>query len=256
MQKLRVLVVDDEPLARARIRTLLLDDADVAIIGECADGGEAVEFIEKHWPDLVFLDVQMPVLGGFEVVEMVGAESMPAVIFVTAYDQYALRAFDVNALDYLLKPFDRERFEKALKRAKAQIERAQNGDFNERLLTLLKNIKAEQKPLERLIVKSGGRVFFLRAEEIDWIESVGNYLRLHTGKESHLIRETMNRLEARLDSAKFLRIHRSTMVNIQSIKELRPGVRGEYEVILLDGTTLHLSRGYRDRLNENLKEML
>lgn len=193
--RIRALIVDDEPLARERIRTLLRKEPDIEVAGECGDGGRAVTAIEKERPDLVFLDVQMPEAGGFEVLEAVGAERMPAVIFVTAYDKYALRAFEVHALDYLLKPFDRQRFREALERARAHIRRAQAGELHQRLLALLGDVRPAQARRERLVVREGGRIFFLRVEEIDWVEAAGNYVRLHAGKRSHLLRETLAGLE-------------------------------------------------------------
>jgi two-component system LytT family response regulator len=247
--KIRALIVDDEPLARERIRTLLADEPDVEMIGECAAGREAIAAIQRQNPDLIFLDVQMPELDGFGVLQMIGAERMPAIIFVTAYDQYALRAFEVQALDYLLKPFDRERFQKALQRARLQIQQAKDGDLNQRLLALLENLQPEKKRLERLVVKSGGRVFFLKAEEIDWFEAAGNYVRLHAGRESHLLRETIKNLETQLDPKKFLRLNRSTIVRIDRIKELRPWFNGEYAIILQDGARLTSSQGYREKLD-------
>lgn len=250
--KIRALIVDDEPLARERIRTLLKDEPEVEIVGECADGRRAVSTIREWKPDLIFLDVQIPEMDGFEVLKAVGPGAMPAVIFVTAYDQYALRAFDVHAIDYLLKPFDRQRFHRALRRAKGQISSEKHDDVNERLLALLEDLKGGQKYLERLVIKSGGRVFFLRVDEIDWMEAAGNYVRLHVGKELHLQRETMSALEAKLDPRKFVRIHRSRIVNLERIKELQPWFRGDYQVVLRDGTKLTLSRGYRDRLQEVL----
>ena len=245
---IRVLIADDEPLARERIRTLVEGEPDIEIISECSNGLESVSAIEALKPDLVFLDVQMPEMSGFEVLETIGVTYSPVVIFVTAYDQYALKAFEVHALDYLLKPFDRERFEKALGRAKTQIEHERGGDLSQRLLALLKDIKPAQKYTERLVIKSSGRVFFLRVDEIDWIESAGNYLRLHVGSEDHLLRDTMNSIETKLDPEKFYRIHRSTIVNVERIKELQPWFRGDYMVILRDGTQLTLSRTYRDKL--------
>lgn len=253
MSKIRALIIDDEPLARERIRTLLSVEEDVEIIGECADGREAVSTIKKESPDLLFLDVQMPEMSGFEVLEKIGAERLPSIIFVTAYDHYALRAFDVHALDYLLKPFDRERFQTALRRARLEIERAQGGHLQERLLLLLADLKVEQKYLERLVIKDAGRVFFLRTEEIDWIESAGNYVRLHVARESHLLRETMNTLESRLNSAKFLRIHRTTIINVERIRELHPLFRGEYILVLRDGTRLTSGRAYKEKLQELLE---
>jgi two-component system LytT family response regulator len=252
MATIRALIAEDEPLAREKIKTLLESEPEIEIIGECADGRETVSAIARQSPELLFLDVQMPELDGFGVVEAVGAERMPVVIFVTAYNQYALRAFEAHALDYLLKPFDRERFQKALQRAKAQIERARAGALNERLLALLAGLKAEPKVLERLVLKSGGRVFFLRAEEIDWVEAAGNYVRLHAGREAHLLRETINGLAAKLDPGQFLRIHRSTIVNLERIKELHPLFHGEYVITRQDGTQLTSSRGYREQLHKLL----
>ncbi|MDQ1610693.1 MAG: two-component system, LytTR family, response regulator, partial [Pyrinomonadaceae bacterium] len=244
-------IVDDEPLARERIKRFLADERDLELVGECAAGREAVAAIHALRPDLVFLDIQIPELDGFGVVKAVGVAEMPAVIFVTAYDRYALQAFDVNALDYLLKPYNHERFRKAVERARAQLSNGAKGELNERLLSLLENFKTEpMRHLERLMIKSSGRVFFLRADELDWIEAEGNYLRLHAGKESHLLRETMNRLASKLDPDKFLRIHRSTLVNIERIKELQPLFSGDYVVILRDGKQLTLSRSYRDKLLE------
>jgi two-component system LytT family response regulator len=249
---IRALIVDDEPLARQRICTLLEAEPDVQIVGECTDGRQAVAAIEKLRPDLMFLDVQMPALDGFGVLDAVDTDDLPIVIFVTAYDSYAIRAFEVHALDYLLKPFDRERFRKALERAREQFARQQNAGSRKQLRELLHDVKAERKPLERLVIKTAGRVFFLRADEIDWIEAAGNYLRLHVGSETHLLRETMNSVETRLDADKFMRIHRSTIVNIERIKELQPWFHGDYVVILRNGTQLPLSRSYRQKMHELL----
>lgn len=243
---MRTLIVDDEPLARERLRTLLRDEPDIELIGECADGKEAVSAIQGKNPELLFLDVQMPEMDGFAVLEAVGPERVPAVVFVTAYDRYALRAFDVHALDYLLKPFDRERFQKALERARAQV--GERGKLGDRLLALLKDIKDEPKRPERFVIKSAGRVFFLRADEIDWVEAAGNYVQLHVGSATHLMRETMGGLETRLDPEKFVRIHRSAIVQVDRIKEMQPAFHGDYIVILQDGTRLNLSRSYREKL--------
>ena len=252
MKKIRTLVVDDEPLARERLTSLLSAEADIEIVGQCRDGEEAVTAILDHTPDLVFLDVQMPAMNGFEVIEAVGAERMPLVIFVTAYDQHALKAFQVKALDYVLKPFDRDRFQDALQRARAQIQRDETGDLGRRLLALVKDLRRDQPKTDRLVVKSGGRLFFLRVDEIDWIEAAGNYVRLHVGQTSHLLRETMNAIEARLDPEKFFRIHRSRIVNMERIQEMQPWLNGEYAVLLRTGTRLTLSRGYREKLQERL----
>jgi two-component system LytT family response regulator len=248
MAKLRTLVVDDEPLARERLRSLLGGELDVECVGECTNGQEAVEAIRNHKPDLVFLDVEMPVLDGLGVIEEIGAEQMPAVIFVTAYDRYALRAFEIHALDYLLKPFDRERFQEAVRRARERVQRARGGDGG--LAGLLEESRGSRKPADRLVIKCGGRVFFVKTEDVDWIEAAGNYARVHVGTEIHLLRETMNALEGRLDGNRFLRIHRSTIVNIERIQELQPWFHGDYVVILRDGTQLTLSRGYRQKVQE------
>lgn len=248
--KIKALIVDDEPIARDRVRRMLREETDVEIIGECGNGKEAVNFVHENKPDLVFLDIQMPEMNGFETLQTINPEKVPAIIFVTAYDQYAIQAFDVHALDYLLKPFNRERFKRAVGRAREQIESTQVGKVDERLAALLADLTKSKKYLERLVVKSVGRVFFLRTDEVDWIEAAGNYAKLHVGREGHLIRETMNGLEAKLNPDKFLRIHRSTLVNIDRIKELNPLFSGDYTVMLKNGTELTLSRNYRDRLLE------
>ena len=252
MKKLRTVIVDDEPLARERLASLLSAEQDIEVVAQCRDGEEAVGAIDQHAPDLVFLDVQMPGLNGFEVIEAVGGEKMPLVIFVTAYDQHALRAFQVRALDYLLKPFDRERFKDALQRARTHIQRDETGDLGRRLLALVKDLRRDQPKTDRLVVKSGGRLFFLRTDEIDWVEAAGNYVRLHVGPTSHLLRETMNAIEGRLDPEKFFRIHRSRIVNMERIQEMQPWLNGEYAVVLRTGTRLTLSRGYREKLQERL----
>jgi two-component system LytT family response regulator len=195
----------------------------------------------------------MPQMGGFEVIQAVGNERMPLVLFVTAYDQHALKALQVRAPDYIPKPFDRERFSEALQRARKQIERDETGDLGRRLLALVKDLRKDQPRAERLVVKAGGRLFFLRADEIDWIEAAGNYVRLHVGNTSHLLRETMNAIEGRLDSEKFFRIHRSRIVNMERIQELQPWLNGEYSVLLRTGTRLTLSRGYREKLQDRLR---
>lgn len=246
-------MVDDEPLARERLTGLLFNEPDIDIVGQCRDGEEAVTSIVDLSPDLVFLDVQMPQMGGFEVIEAVGNERMPLVIFVTAYDQHALKAFQVRALDYILKPFDRERFSEALQRARKQIERDETGDLGRRLLALVKDLRKDQPRAERLVVKSGGRLFFLRADEIDYIEAAGNYVRLHVGNTSHLLRETMNAIEGRLDPEKFFRIHRCRIVNMERIQELQPWLNGEYSILLRTGARLTLSRGYREKLQDRLR---
>ena len=254
--KVRVLIADDEPLARERLRTLLGHEEWLELVAECPTGTDAIDAIGRLEPDLVFLDVQMPGASGFEVIEAVGAARMPLVVFVTAFDHYALRAFDVHALDYLLKPFDRQRFHEALIRARQTLERPSNGDLERRLLELVQDLKPTPQRLERFVIKSGGRVFFVRAGEIDWIEAAGNYVKLHVGNDAHLFRETMNAIEAQLDSDTFFRIHRSHIVNIERVKELQPWFNGEYVVFLRNGTRLTLSRSYRDKLQERLGRTL
>lgn len=250
--KTRVVIVDDEPLARERLRMLVAGEDWLEIVAECPDGLSAIATIQKLQPELVFLDVQMPGATGFDVIQAIGAERMPFVIFVTAYDRYALRAFDVHALDYLLKPFDRERFQQALRRARQQLERRSQGDLERRLLQLVQDLKPAPHRLERFVIKAGGRVFFVRSEEIDWIEAAGNYVKLHVGAEAHLFRETMNALESQLDPDTFFRVHRSHIVNIERVRELQPWFNGEYVVFLRDGTRLTLSRGYREKLQERI----
>ncbi len=251
---IRVLLVDDESLAREMLREMLQDDPQVIIVGESCNGREALEAIRTHAPDLIFLDVQMPELGGFEVLEALGRD-IPRVIFVTAYDQYAVRAFEVHALDYLLKPFDQERFDISWQRARAQILRDRDGGTDQRILALLEEMKAGNKYLERLVIKASGRIYFLETAEIDWIEAEGNYVSVHSAKKSHLLRETISSLESQLDPKKFLRIHRSSIVRIDRIQELQPWFHGEYRIILQNGTQLTLSRNYRDKLQEALGKL-
>ena len=249
--KIRTLIVDDEPMARERVRALLAQQPDVDILGEVADGPQAIAAIERLEPQLVFLDVQMPGLDGFGVLRGLSPERMPLVVFTTAYDEYALRAFEVHALDYLLKPFDSQRFFNTLDRARDRIERQRAGDLGKRLLAMVQDLKPDgPQPSDRLVVKSGGRIFFVRLDEIDWIDAAGNYVRLHVNGDTHLFRETMNAIEKRLDS-RFVRIHRSHIVNADRIKELLPS-DGEHTVVLQNGARLTLSRGYKGRLQERL----
>ena len=254
--KIRTLIVDDEPLGRERIRTLLAGDPEIEVIGECPDGRQAITAIEQRSPDLVFLDVQMPEVDGFCVLDAICGGRMPAIVFVTAYDRYAVRAFEVHALDYLLKSFDKERFAAALQRAKEAIRRSREGALNDRLAGLIEDLEAKKDRLTRLVIKSAGRIVFLRVEEIDWIEAADNYVRVHAGKEAHLIRETLQSIETRLDPTSFLRIHRSSLVNLERIRELRPVFHGDYLVRLTDGTELTLSRNYRDKLLDPLSQFL
>lgn len=250
--KIRTLLVDDEALARERLRSLLRGEPDLELIGECADGAEAVTAIERDQPDLVFLDVQMPELDGFDVLATAKPARPPVIIFTTAYSEHALRAFEVHALDYLLKPFDRDRLQVAVQRAREHLRLARTQALNEKLNALLADIRPPGQKVDRLVVKSGSRVVLIRTTDIDWIESADNYVNIHVGAESHLLRETMAALEARLDPRQFMRISRSTIVNLDRVKELQPMFHGDYVVILRNGTRLNLSRNYREKLQQLL----
>jgi two-component system LytT family response regulator len=254
--KIRTLIVDDEPLARQRLRRLLEADPDVAVVGESGDGRQAVTDLRELRPDLVFLDVQMPVLDGFGVLEALAGTALPVVIFVTAYDRYALKAFEVHALDYLLKPFDKARFAAALDRAKAQVRQGSAAALDARLRELLQTAAGRRPGPERLVVKSGGRIYFVRIGDVDWVEAAGNYVRLHVGKEDHLLRESLTALEKNLDPGRFVRIHRSTIVNLERVRELQPAFHGDYVIILHDGTELAVSRSCRENLEQSLRQAL
>jgi len=257
--KIRTLIVDDEPLARRNLRVLLERDAQIEILEECRNGREAVKAIKNLTPDLIFLDIQMPEMDGFDVLAHVGPEQIQAIIFVTAFDQYALKAFDVHALDYLLKPFDDERFARALERAKSQIAAREIDKLSKRLFALLEERESERKGsiqeehyLTRLMIKASNRMVLLKVEDIDFIEADGNYAKLHVGRKAHLLREKMHDLEGRLDPAKFVRIHRSVIVNLDRIKEMQPHFNGDYIVVLVDGQQLRLSRTRREHLESRL----
>jgi len=257
--KIRTLIVDDEPLARRNLRVLLERDAQIEILDECRNGREAVKAIKNLTPDLIFLDIQMPEMDGFDVLAHVGPEQIQAIIFVTAFDQYALKAFDVHALDYLLKPFDDERFARALERAKSQIAAREIDKLSKRLFALLEERESERKGsiqeehyLTRLMIKASNRMVLLKVEDIDFIEADGNYAKLHVGRKAHLLREKMHDLEGRLDPAKFVRIHRSVIVNLDRIKEMQPHFNGDYIVVLVDGQQLRLSRTRREHLESRL----
>ena len=264
---MRVIVADDEPLARQRMKRLLASEPEMEIIAECHDGPSTLDAVLRMRPELLFLDIQLPELDGFGVLAGIPANQMPLVIFVTAYDQHALRAFEVRAIDYLVKPFDAQRLHGAIERARRQLA-APGTNGATRLDQLVEHLATEQRELERALLKPGerylqrvmlrsqGRVFFIRTADVDYIEAAGNYVRLHCGKESHLLRVTMNAIEQRLDPEHFLRIHRSTIVNIDRVRELHPWPSGEFTVILRDGTKLKLSRGFRERLAERMGSAL
>jgi two-component system, LytTR family, response regulator len=258
-KKIQTLIVDDEPMARRTLRELLQDDPDVEIIGECGDGLEAVAFIDKQPPDLLFLDIQMPGLNGFEALAHTEPGRIPAIIFVTAYDQYALKAFEVHALDYLLKPFNDRRFSEALRQAKSHIELKEINQISRSLLNLLGTqvgsetpVAAPQTYLTRFMIKTDGRVVFVKASEVDWIAADDYFIKLHVRGRTHLLRMSLNELEEKLDPKAFLRIHRSSIVNFDSVRELQQTPSGEYVVVLKNGTELKLSRGRRERLEQLL----
>jgi two-component system LytT family response regulator len=244
--KIRALVVDDEPLARERIISLLRKELDVEVVAECSNGTEAVAAIRERRPDLVFLDVQMPGMGGFDALRELEKENLPLVIFVTAYDKHALKAFEVHALDYLLKPFKQERFKQTVQRARQALAAQQAGAASQNLLALLGQAKPEREYLTRIPVRVGDRVIFVKAEQIEYIESAGNYIVLHTAKENHVVRETLTALEEKLEPKQFLRINRSTLVRVDQIKEFQPLFKGEHAVLLHNGKQLTMTRGIRE----------
>jgi len=247
--KIRTLIVDDQPPARALIATLLRDEPDIEVVGECGNGSTAVAAIRKDSPDLVFLDVQMPGLDGFGVLAALDGKRLPLIVFVTAYEKHAVRAFEVRALDYLLKPFEYGRLHESVQRARARLQENRPEVYRDRLLGLLEDLSADSLSWDRLAIREAGRVVFLKLGEIDWIEAEGNYLRLHVGKASYLRRETMEAAEARLVPKKFLRLNRSTLVNLERVKEWQPLFHGDSVVILRDGTRLIVSRVYREKFD-------
>ncbi|HEX8898229.1 MAG TPA: LytTR family DNA-binding domain-containing protein [Chthoniobacterales bacterium] len=254
--KIRALIADDELLARKFIRRMLKQDPEVEIVAECSNGTEAVAMIRKEKPDLVFLDIQMPEMNGFAVLEEVGLDHLPEVIFTTAYESYAIRAFELHALDYLLKPFDQVRFKAALKYAKERFHSQQDEEKRLQIGTLLETIRAQPQYLDRVIIRADGRITFLQTREIDWLEADDKYIHLHTPKGTRMVRQTLSAMEDQLDPKKFVRVHRSAMVNTDRIKELQPLFNGEHTLILEDGTRLTLSRKYKDKLFELLGKPL
>jgi two-component system LytT family response regulator len=247
---IRTIIVDDEELGRKRISALLKSETDVEIVAECGDAASAHEAIARERPDLLLLDIQMPEQDGFTVIEAMAEEQRPVVVFVTAYDQYALRAFEAQALDYLLKPFNRTRFQKVMQRVRTQIARRQRDEVDQRLASLIKQVRGGSKYLGRIVIRSAGRISFLNVDDVDWFEACANYVQLHVGKECHLLRGTMGALEKQLDPEKFVRIHRRTIVQIDRIKEMLSSFEGEYLVVLRDGARLSLSRGYRHHFDQ------
>lgn len=263
----RVAVIDDEELSRGRLLRMLHAEPMVTDVIECAEGEAAVDVIVNHKPDLVFLDVQMPGMSGFDVIEAVGKDRMPSVVLTTAHEEYALRAFDMEVADYLLKPFSSERFRQALQRAVAQVTRGSDEEDVYALASLLQSIAAKQNRLERplggsregylqrFLLNAESRMILARSNDVRYFKSVGNYIRAHVGDESYVMRETMHNLEAKLDPKQFLRIHRATIVNIDFVKELQLWFGGSYKVVLCDGTELSLSRGYRQKMEERFQRL-
>jgi len=247
---MHILIVDDEPPARRRIRALLADVGDAEIVGECSNGQDAIAAIAEHKPEIVFLDIQMPGLNGFDVVKACSPTNAPLFVFVTAFDQHAIHAFDVHALDYLLKPFDKERFLDTLQRARDQIAKGDAVQTGRQLLNLLEDLKAPKKGEDRIAVKDSGRTIFVPVKQIDWIESSGNYVTIHAGVSQHLLRETMKGMESRLDPREFRRIHRNYIVNMARVAELHPWSGEEHVLVLRSGAKLPVSRRYRRNLDD------
>src|SRR5678815_4183224 len=250
VSSIKALIVDDEMLERDRIRELLKDHPEIEVIAEARNGQEAIDSVVNHNPDLVFLDVQMPDLDGFSVLQ--NLKQLPLIIFVTAYDQYALRAFDVHAVDYLTKPFDRKRFAEAVDQAKVFMKGAKEPD-TARIINMLQELRAGARYLERFAVRNGETVFFVRAEDVDAIEAQGNYVRLSLAGSSHLLRDTLNNIEAQINPRMFVRIHRRTIVNIDRVKEVQTWARGEYRVVLFTGAHYTLSRTYRQHFEKFIR---
>jgi len=245
---MRVLIVDDEPIARRGLRRLLEPEPGVEIVGEAASGTAAIEAIESLKPELVFLDIQMPEMDGLEVVATITPEKMPAVVFVTAYDKYAIDAFDLNAADYVLKPVDPERFGRALERVRQRLATGDRGDLEGRLMALLEQVRPAQR--ERLVIRSAGKIQFVAIDDIDWINAEDNYVRIHAAGKTYLMRETVGGIEERLDPARFVRIRRSTIVRIDRIREIRPLMNGTFELMLEDGTRVTSARRFRESIEK------
>jgi two-component system LytT family response regulator len=252
MPAIRTIIADDEHLARKKLRLLLGSEPGVQVVAECQDGQQTVEAVRAHKPDLLLMDVRMPDVDGFEVLLQLTSDEMPVVVFTTAYDQFAVRAFEAHAMDYLLKPFERERLHQAIERARAELLKSHNRDLTNRILDLLSSNaepKVNPRPTEdRMVIRAGGKVVFLDLAEVDWIEAAANYVKLNVGKESYLLREGIGRVSERLDPGRFVRIHRSVIVNVSKIKELQPCDSGEYIAVLKNGKELSCSRGYRAEL--------
>ncbi len=253
---MRAIIADDEHLSRKKLNVLLIAEPGIEIAAECRNGAETIAALKAHKVDLLFLDIRMPDMDGFEVLQNIPADRVPIVIFTTAFDQFAVRAFEAQALDYLLKPFDRDRLRQAINRARAEMLKLPDRETTHRLLNFLATAKADSQGDRRFVLKAGGRVVFLSFDEIDWVEAAANYVKLNVGKQSYLMREGIGHISKRLDSAQFVRIHRSTVVNVKKIKELQPVNSGEYIVLLNNGKELSCSRGYRAGLQQLIDKSL
>ncbi|QQS46925.1 MAG: response regulator [Acidobacteriota bacterium] len=249
---IRALIVDDEPLARERIRTLLEERRDIEVIGECGDGQEAAHRIPAERPDLVFLDIQMPELDGFEVIEAISRERLPAIVFVTAFDEHAIRAFEVNAIDYLLKPINAARFEQSVQRAIDRLANSGEREADRNLSDFVEKLRAERRYTKRFAVRSGSRLSFVRAADVDWLDVADNYVRLHVAGREHLVRGTLKLVESQLNPETFVRVHRSLIINLDRVESVEPYSHGEYTVTMKDGAKLTTSRSYSERLRELL----
>ncbi|MDD8016977.1 MAG: LytTR family DNA-binding domain-containing protein [Bacteroidota bacterium] len=254
---IRAIIVDDEPLAREKVELFVRDEADIEVVAVCGNGPDAVEAYHKYKPNLFFLDIQMPQMNGFDVLQQLTTNPFPAIIFITAFDEFALRAFEFHALDYLLKPFNQERFRFAVNRAREILTSTSQSEISmEQIKVLLDAYQKKSVLMERLIVKTNGKIIFLKVNEIEWLEAAGNYIKLHVWNEEHLIRDTMNSIETQLDPGKFVRIHRSTIVNVEQIKEMVPWFNGEYKITLKSNAQVFLSRGFKDNFNKLLGKNL
>ena len=254
---MRTVIADDEALARNKLRLMLSSELGIEIVAECENGLQTIRAIASHRPDLLLLDISMPDMDGFRVLQSIAGKQAPIVIFTTAYDSHAVRAFEAHALDYLLKPFDRERLHHSLERARAELLRSPDAETTHRLLNFITRTAGQKpRPDHRFVIRSGGRIVFLDCDEICWVEAAANYIRVNTRKQSYLLREGISHMAERLDPAQFVRIHRSLIVNIQHIKELQPVNSGEYIVVLKDGKELSCSRGYRSGLQNLIQGTL
>ena len=262
MEPIRTIIVDDEPLGRSRIAALLEDEDDIEIVAQCGDGAEALRVIEESQPQLLFLDIQIPEMTGFDLLRSLDRANPPVVIFVTAHDEFAIQAFDVHALDYLLKPFDDERFYQALDRARTHMHAHDASAPRHRLREFLREANGdgpqspdrERRQLTRIVVKDGDRILFLKVDDVDWIEAADYYAKIHVAGSTYMIRETLANLEAQLDPERFVRIHRSTIVNLDRVQEMQPWFHGAFVVLLVDGTELRLSRSRREHLQTRLQQ--